>query len=448
MKNAFKYLCIIMALFAMISCEKEDLNQSSSIDGGTKIEIPNVVSYSDQTKLQIGKWMAHTCNKDEAFKKMLFQSIVNIETGSLDELFVLDFINRRYENGFVKEAIMSANKITEEEFSSFFGEVESRLYNLVIDVPDFIAWYFHPEKEFTGVKENYHTFPFVFYPDVASKNNHGKWTGFGHFDENDKNYSSLDGLVLHEIGEKEIYQEVIPIFIKQAELSYVLSVNSRDTEKDALVAANFGDIIDEGKDCIKDKIDEIASPITLGNSLYSRVNLLELKYETTDCNHELPPRPGTGGSRNPEICDNGIDDDADGEIDEADCIPQYETDCGNGIDDDEDGLTDGDDPDCDCNCLRDCQRDDNYLVRHSFDQVGNYYSVTSENLPGVEKRITLRFDITRLDAPNCPPGGGDCPFTTNHKIVFDRATMLGCGDNIDDMDANDVQTLCIQDEAG
>ena len=49
-----------------------------------------------------------------------------------------------------------------------------------------------------------------------------------------------------------------------------------------------------------------------------------------------------------EICGNGIDDDGDGDIDEADTdCPNSPEICGNGIDDDGDGLIDNNDPDCD-----------------------------------------------------------------------------------------------------
>ena len=64
-----------------------------------------------------------------------------------------------------------------------------------------------------------------------------------------------------------------------------------------------------------------------------------------------------------EICNNGIDDDGDGDIDcaDSDCLgaPEcgpagampmpYEI-CDNGIDDDDDGKVDCDDPDCATEC--------------------------------------------------------------------------------------------------
>jgi len=55
----------------------------------------------------------------------------------------------------------------------------------------------------------------------------------------------------------------------------------------------------------------------------------------------------------PEICDNGVDDDGDGDTDcdDTDCRGTawcpVETDCDNAVDDDGDTLTDCDDPDCD-----------------------------------------------------------------------------------------------------
>jgi hypothetical protein len=49
-----------------------------------------------------------------------------------------------------------------------------------------------------------------------------------------------------------------------------------------------------------------------------------------------------------EICDNGVDDDGDGLVDQndPDCQAPAQEICDNGVDDDGDGLVDGDDPDC------------------------------------------------------------------------------------------------------
>jgi hypothetical protein len=62
-----------------------------------------------------------------------------------------------------------------------------------------------------------------------------------------------------------------------------------------------------------------------------------------------------------EICDSGLDEDCNGDIDCADlscstdpacqeCVPEPE-DCSDGIDNDCDDLIDGDDPDCNASCL-------------------------------------------------------------------------------------------------
>ena len=58
-------------------------------------------------------------------------------------------------------------------------------------------------------------------------------------------------------------------------------------------------------------------------------------------------------ARAQEVCDNGIDDDWDGDVDcddaecfgDPSCLPATE-DCGNGVDDDGDGDVDCDDADC------------------------------------------------------------------------------------------------------
>lgn len=75
-----------------------------------------------------------------------------------------------------------------------------------------------------------------------------------------------------------------------------------------------------------------------------------------------------------EICGNGIDDDQDGEIDEDDCIENVEGEiCDNYIDDDGDGLIDSEDEiDCPCEkrCLRDCIVESNVLKAVKFGNGG------------------------------------------------------------------------------
>lgn len=445
-----KLTIFILFLLSMstFSCKKDKIDLTEQKE---EINIPLVSSFHDNAKLQLSKWLAKTCNYDIEFKKFFLQSIVNVETGQSEELFFIDFINRRYKDGFVKNTILKANNLSEDEFASFYDQVENEFVNLVFDVPDFVTWHFYPDYHHTGVVDNYFTFPFVFYPDIKQKNNNNKWTGFGDDDKNDPNFNPEEGLVLYEIGEREMYKEVIPLFIKQAEFNYVFFSNDRNSETEMLIAKNFGDVTQEGKSCIEQKIEEITIPIP--GTIYDKVNIIELKYETIDCDRRIPPVVYPTTTFNDiEICDNGIDDDGDGEIDEEDCIYEYEVNCTNGIDDDNDGLLDGDDPDCDCSCLRDCRSDHNYLFRHAFDSPWNYYLVTSENIPGVEKTITLRYDITRLNALGCPPNSTNCPFTHNHKIVYDRATMLLCYDHIDDnipyttdMDPSNVDALCMTD---
>lgn len=328
-------------------------------------------------------------------------------------------------------------------------------YTMVIDVPDYVTWFFHPmnvDKGERNMKEAYHELPFVIFPDVKTKNSNGKWVGFGSEGQAGRQYSEKEGLSLHEIGAKGSYNNVIPLFVKFAELNYLFTPNSRDLAKDAFIQRYYGDVIEEGKDCIKMAIDASTITLALGTTTYEAVKVMEVKENSTGCDTKLPPvvvSPPTNPSGTPpgdEICGNGIDDDADGQIDEEDCIYPFEINCGNGVDDDGDGLVDSADPECSCDCLRDCRQDNNYLVRHGFDEVHNYYLVTSENIPGVEKLIDLRYDIIRLNAPACPPSG-PCPFTTNQKMVVSEAVQLACDDYEDDISVNTWNTLCMGDEA-
>lgn len=445
MKQNSLHIYLLFLFIALFSCEKDIPSESKLNEEHKTIDIPQTTELSGQVKQKISKWLARACNSDEQFKKAIFEGIVNVENGSSNELFLLDFLNRKFENGFVKDAIIRANGINESEYNELFSDIESNLYNLVIDVPDFITWFFHPLYESEGLKYHYHSLPFVFYPDIKQKNSNGKWVGFGQDHIQHPDYSHKDGLVLHEIGERERYQDVIPLFVKHAELNYLLSNSSRSLNKEAFIDRYYGDVTDKGKECIKEIMDEEAEIITLGHNVFEVVNILDIKEKTSFCDQQLPPLPPPPPPTPNEICLNGIDDDGDGIIDEEDCINNMEIDCGNELDDDGDGMIDGDDPDCDCTCLRDCQQDHNYLLRHTFDHITDYYIVTSENIPGVEKMIDLRYDITRLNAPACPPNTVNCPFTTNHKMVAKRATMLVCDGYTNQIPIQEYNTLCISD---
>lgn len=455
----FKSIILLLStiLIVMVSCNK-DLPDSADIGGlrNQKIDIPEYLSFTEQAKAKISKWLAKTCSENIEFKKILFTGIVDVNTGASDELFLLDFINRRFEGGLVKDAVMAANGITKEEFDSFFAHLEQEYYTLVVDVPDYVTWFFHPMNEGKGNKdmtEAYYELPFALFPDVSSRNSNGKWVGYGTEGKSSHYYSDEIGLSLHEIGARESYRNMLPLFIKFAEQNYLFSPNSRGDAKDAFIERYYGDVIEEGKDCIKMAIDASTTTLVLGSTTYEAVKVMEVKKNTGGCDTKLPPiivTPSTGGpTGNPpgtedELCDNGIDDDGDGLVDEEDCIYPYEINCSNGIDDDGDGLIDGADSDCSCDCLRDCRQDNNYLLKHTFDEVYNYYQVTSENIPGVEKLIDLRYDITRLNAPACPPSG-PCPFTTNHKMVVNRAVQLSCEGYEGDIPVDEWNTLCMPD---
>ncbi|MEO0877924.1 MAG: hypothetical protein AAFY48_25250, partial [Bacteroidota bacterium] len=325
-------------------------------------------------------------------------------------------------------------------------------YTLVLDVPDYITWFFHPINQDKGIKDTYFEFPFVVFPDIRTKNVNGKWTGFGEADTANEHFDQNEQLVLHEIGEREPYRQIVPFFVKNAELNYVLPVHSRNLAREIFIDQYYGDVIAEGVDCIMEMMDQVAETVQLGASTYETINVMELREAARSCSKllppdDLPPVPTKCLSCD-EICDNGIDDDEDGLIDEDECYYTVEIDCSNGTDDDRDGLIDADDPDCDCDCLRDCQEDHNILARHAFDDVEDYYWVTSEHIPGSEKLINIRYDITRLNAAACPPGTEDCPFLTNTKMVVSRATMLDCeddGDYYDGIGINEFNTLCMED---
>lgn len=390
--------------------------------------------------------------ENPSFKKALLNEIIDIETGASKELYFLDFLTKRYEGGTTKDMIVSANDLEKDELEVFISIVSSDYYNLVLDVPDYISWFFYPVHHDKGIKDNYMDYPFVIYPDIKARNSNNKWVGLGEWNGEEERSFSNDGIPLYEIGPRGRYHEIIPFFVKRAELSFLLSTGSRNDEKRAYISRYYGDVNEGGIVCIMDEMDAIAEPITLGNNIYQRVEVMELRDHTIICNTKLPPiSPISPPENNDEICNNGVDDDGDGEIDEDDCVPQVEIDCTDGIDNDEDGLIDTDDPDCSCDCLRDCQQDHNFLVKHTFREVQDYWRVTSEQeqLAGKEKLINLRYDITRLNAPACPPGVSPCPFTTNFKYAVDFATRLFCdeeyqdGEGQDELENQEIVTLCI-----
>lgn len=125
MKNlkSLVLLSLGFGLIAMISCEKDIAISDRTEDIDHKIVIPEYMTPSEQAKVKVGKWLAKACAENNDFKQVVFNGIVDINSGASDELFVLDFINRRYDGGFVKDAIIAANDLSVEEFNSFFAEV-------------------------------------------------------------------------------------------------------------------------------------------------------------------------------------------------------------------------------------------------------------------------------------------------------------------------------------
>ena len=129
--------------------------------------------------------------------------------------------------------------------------------------------------------------------------------------------------------------------------------------------------------------------------------------ETSDFSGEADLFTGddTGGGTEGEVCDNGIDDDADGAIDcgDTDCLDHpscieggTELDCDDGLDDDGDGRIDCNDPDCDEAPI--CNDDEPVFVDEICDN-------------GIDDDGDLEIDCTDPDCysdPACLPVYEDC----------------------------------------
>ncbi len=150
-----------------------------------------------------------------------------------------------------------------------------------------------------------------------------------------------------------------------------------------------------------------------------------------------------------EVCDNGLDDDADGlvDCDDLDCLgtpdcvgPGVEANCTNGIDDDGDGQTDCDDFDCffDPSCLLLPEVDCDNNIDDDFDGLidcsdPDCFADPLCNQPGVETNCANGIDDDGDGAIDC--ADGDCTADPNCNVV---PFEISCTDGIDNDGDGDV----------
>ena len=136
--------------------------------------------------------------------------------------------------------------------------------------------------------------------------------------------------------------------------------------------------------------------------------------------------PATDSALQDELCDDGVDNDGDGDIDcdDADCteacIPETETECGDGEDDDQDGAVDCADSDCvgDDACVEDCgDGEDNDL--------DGLTDCADADCEGVEPCIEDCADGVDNDLD----GLTDCADTADCEALCDEAAY--CEDGVD-----------------
>ncbi len=158
-----------------------------------------------------------------------------------------------------------------------------------------------------------------------------------------------------------------------------------------------------------------------------------------------------GGTCADEICDNGLDDDGDGQLDCDDldcagdpaCPPPAEINCVNGFDDDFDGLIDCDDPDCQGTPA--CAPVAETICDNNLDDDGDGLFDCADPdcaadpnciTPGTETNCANGIDDDADGAVDCDDA--DCTFDPNCNIVLFEICDNGLDDDADgDVDCDD-----------
>lgn len=393
-------LAVSCLILTFLSCNKEENLLSPEIESGLQFRLDNdgensksdldigSLNQSEQIKVEVAKLLGSLFVDEPECKNILFEGIIDIEKGTSDELFFLNFLDLQLRDGkTVGEKLSFIAQENSTDFNDLLATISSDYPSLVLDIPEFTMLFLHSAETHEAFLDVYETLDFIAYPHVSVKNSNNSFIGY-------------KGREIVGFDSGKGYVNEFPVFVKFAESNILLNESNELLNGTSLVETYVGsNLTDESKGCLMSIAENVKSDIVLAGRMYSKLNIHEfILVSSQECEKKRPAPPVL---LHEEICDNKIDDDGDGLIDENDPDCQFSEICDNEIDDDGDGLVDENDPDCQCNCPRDCRMDANNIVYARFRNASVYSHVTNSQLPGVEKVGNVRLDITQL-APSIP----------------------------------------------
>ncbi len=340
-------MIFLFSLIFITSCYEED--DYSITEVGTPIESRSISStrsaermdriITNLTKLSAYKWRYNDEFKGELIKS-LFQS-----DGRTEDVLPLDFFDGKYFDQRMLEEI----KITQEDYYEVINELNDPFSSLVFKVPDWTHILWGDDLPFSYSSMETQGFQFV----ARTFENYSNSVAYKYGEEgeeiavdiNSKSYPSCDIPIVVRMSENYI-------FINREDFSTLTGYQLFNVPEDTDAHYNDGDPCDP-------------APIWSNHSLKENGEWVFVHYINLINDLQLLCD---------EICDNGLDDNYDGNIDEDCPLPFFGGGngeiCENGIDDDGDGLIDADDPDC-CdfyspNCKRNCIVDQTILHSMKF----------------------------------------------------------------------------------
>ncbi|WP_425422548.1 hypothetical protein [Phaeodactylibacter xiamenensis] len=407
MKNK---LSLFLCLLFVLSCQKENLFVNSAKQNK---DLPrDIVPYEkgslnlkEELRNQIALGLGRAISKDKVFKKELFELLTLAEGRSLINIPVLMFLNAQFTSGRGKDILAlhlkNDNQVSfrsmGDEIQQMIGDIEP---SMTIEIPVFVRSYFLTPETIDIQLSNFAEIPFAVYPETSQANPQGVLVGYG-------DTTSLHPDGIYGVYPASSYENHIPVHVKRSRSLVLIEngiVNGTGLSENEYVERLFPTIPTL---CLDELIDEFSDAPDFLEPGKKYLNVVQL---SKNIRKACPPPP----SFTEEVCNNGIDDDGDGLVDneDPDCQENAEI-CNNGIDDDGDGLTDGEDPDCGLSCpenatfYRDCEVNVNRITGGRFESVNWYTNVINPLLPALESQINLTLNFFRiLDIEGC---GSSCP---------------------------------------
>ena len=416
--NACSSVCLACFLLLLLSCHKDPLTDLTS----TTVEVAATISITDpdeRARQALAQRFAAAINSDHTFRTELLEKLFYHKARVAREYFYHDFLDDRFSNGKTGAQIIYG--------SDAGGRSDGAVaLDLVLKIPDYFNTFLWTKATLDMPVAAFAAFPMAFYPETKARSSSGHFLGYG-----DRIPEFSAGV--YGVSPQGQYESHIPIHLKRSRQHLIV-----DRDKLTADGRNLLGLVSTkwplgALECFENEVwDKIVVPQDFLPASDHLVNTDVLYALIRDCYGEpgepfydlRQNGPPTFGPFPPgeEICANGIDDDGDGLIDEADpdCQSSEEEEiCDNGIDDDADGLIDDADPDCfscpqSATFFRDCYPDFNRITGVQFFNVEWYNSlwppVLAQQLPGMESNVELRFDIFYLTSElNCT---GACPVNT------------------------------------